>query len=191
GPSRFSSSFEGIEAARKGIEQKEPGMAEERVELKDINYRQVLPWTELFRGFQVALDPKKLLLAAGGILAMSLGWYVLAWVFFNSHTEPTWGDGKEGKYGSWAGFQQERQQWNLLYKAAGPLPSVYAPDDLADGPDEYEQIRQKFDKIPDAVRADIAAGRRSPVEFVIQGKNEDGETVDKTIHVAAKPHGKM
>ena len=39
-------------------------MAEDKVELREINYRQVFPWTELFKGFQLALDPKKLLLAA-------------------------------------------------------------------------------------------------------------------------------
>ena len=39
-------------------------MAEERSEL---SWRQLLPWTELFRAFQVALDLNKLLLAAAGI----------------------------------------------------------------------------------------------------------------------------
>src|SRR6266849_5816206 len=172
---------------------KEPGMAEEKVELRDINYRQLLPWTELFRGFQVALDPKKLLLAAGGILAMSIGWYILAVIFFSSQSEPTWADSKEGKYGSWAAFQKDRQNWNLLYKAAGNLPSVYTPDDLAESPDEYERIREKFDKVPEAVRSDIAMSKRGPVEFTIQGKSEDGDTAlkEKTIRVAAKPYGKM
>jgi hypothetical protein len=166
-------------------------MAEEKVELRDINYRQVLPWTEIFRGFQVALDPKKLLLAAGGILAMSIGWYILAVIFFSSQSEPTWADGKEGKYGSWAAFQKERQNWNVLYKAAGNLPSVYTPDDLAESPEEYNQTRQKFDEISEAVRTDIATGKRGPVEFIIRSKNEDGVDIDKTIRVAAKPYGKM
>ncbi len=38
-------------------------------------------WLHLFRSFQVALDPKKLLVAALGILVMSLGWHVLSRMF--------------------------------------------------------------------------------------------------------------
>ncbi len=37
-------------------------------------------WTEIFRSFWVALDPRKLIVAAAGILAVSLGWYVLSTV---------------------------------------------------------------------------------------------------------------
>jgi len=69
-------------------------MAEEKVEVRDINFRQVLPWTELFRGFQVALDPKKLLLAAAGILLMAIGWWLWAFVFFSSQSMPKWNDTK-------------------------------------------------------------------------------------------------
>jgi hypothetical protein len=39
-------------------------------------------WFELFRCFQVALDPRKLLAAAAGILVMSVGWYVLSAAFY-------------------------------------------------------------------------------------------------------------
>src|SRR5947209_5266736 len=60
---------------------KERCMAEDKVELREINYRQVLPWTELFKGFQLALDPKKLVLAAAGILAMYAGWWLLSVIF--------------------------------------------------------------------------------------------------------------
>ena len=38
--------------------------------------RASFPWIELFRCFQVALDPRKLLAAAAGILAVSVGWYI-------------------------------------------------------------------------------------------------------------------
>lgn len=38
-------------------------------------------WSEISRIFPVALDPRKLLLAAAGIFVMSLGWYVLSAVF--------------------------------------------------------------------------------------------------------------
>ena len=63
-------------------------MAEEKVELREINYRQVLPWTELFKGFQLALDPKKLLLAAAGIFVMYAGWVFWSWVFFAPRKAP-------------------------------------------------------------------------------------------------------
>lgn len=45
--------------------------------------RKPYPWTEIFRCFQVALDPRKLAIAAAGILAMSLGWYVLSALFWH------------------------------------------------------------------------------------------------------------
>lgn len=38
-------------------------------------------WTEIFRCFQVALGPSKLLAAAAGILGVSLGWYALSLIF--------------------------------------------------------------------------------------------------------------
>ena len=38
-------------------------------------------WTEIFRCFGVALDPRKLLIAAIGILVMSLGWHLLSRIF--------------------------------------------------------------------------------------------------------------
>lgn len=71
-------------------------MAEEKVEPREINFRQLLPWTELFRGFQVALDPKKLLLAAAGILVMAFGWWLLAQIF--DRKEPVRSDYPAAKY---------------------------------------------------------------------------------------------
>ena len=53
-------------------------MADDRAETHEINFRQWLPWTQIFRGFWIALDHKKLLLAAAGILVMAIGWYFLA-----------------------------------------------------------------------------------------------------------------
>ena len=53
-------------------------MAEDKVEPREINWRQLMPWTVLFQGFRVALDPNKLVLAAAGILLMAFGWWLLA-----------------------------------------------------------------------------------------------------------------
>lgn len=60
-----------------------------------------LPWLEIFRCFQVAIDPRKLLAAAAGILFMSVGWYVLSAVFY--YKAP---DRSEAKYSN-ATLQKE------------------------------------------------------------------------------------
>jgi hypothetical protein len=127
--------FHGAKMVVAAKRSKEFGMAEDKVELRDINFRQVMPWTELFRGFQVALDPKKLLLAAGGILVMAIGWWVLSAFFYKSRSEPSWvsGDYIKDDPESWAKFKADRRKWNLLYEAAGDPNDVryYGADDLA------------------------------------------------------------
>lgn len=50
--------------------------------------RKPYAWQEIFRCFQVALDPRKLLIAAAGILATWLGWYVLSSVFYRKAPDP-------------------------------------------------------------------------------------------------------
>ena len=57
-------------------------MAEDRLEARETDWRQLLPWTVLFQGFRVALDLNKLLLAAGGIVVMALSWWLLAIIFY-------------------------------------------------------------------------------------------------------------
>lgn len=51
-------------------------------------FKSFFAWTALLRTFLVALDPFKLIVAAAGILATALGWWLLSYVFFNSWTEP-------------------------------------------------------------------------------------------------------
>ena len=63
-------------------------MAEERIGNSDGEGRTYWAWTELFRTFQVALDPKKLVLAAAGIFVMWVGWWVLSIIFANARSEP-------------------------------------------------------------------------------------------------------
>lgn len=43
-------------------------------------------WLNLFRSFQVALDPRKLFVAAVGILVMSLGWWLLSVTFMAGYS---------------------------------------------------------------------------------------------------------
>jgi len=91
-------------------------------------------WTELFRCFQVALDPRKLLAAAAGILVMSVGWYILSAIFY--YKAPERSDAKyqnstltkeyEGKnetelneLGNLA-FERDRAEWRELADLAVP-----------------------------------------------------------------------
>ncbi|HEX4610563.1 MAG TPA: hypothetical protein VH092_20405 [Urbifossiella sp.] len=57
-------------------------MADGRDPAPGFSFRATFPWMEIFRCFQVALDPRKLLVAAAGILAMSFGWYILSVSFY-------------------------------------------------------------------------------------------------------------
>ena len=101
-------------------------MAEERVEPRETNWRHLLPWTELFRGFQVALDLNKLVLAAAGIVVMAVGWWLLALLFRAGEPAeaPLWpgayaahynGDERKG----WEQFKHDRDRWNLMHETAG------------------------------------------------------------------------
>lgn len=57
-------------------------MADGRDDAPAFSFRKAFLWTEIFRCFQVALDPRKLLVAAAGILVMSFGWYLLSAMFW-------------------------------------------------------------------------------------------------------------
>ncbi len=57
-------------------------MADGRDQSGGFSYRTALPWTNIFRSFQIALDPRKLFVAALGILAMSFSWWLLSNVFY-------------------------------------------------------------------------------------------------------------
>ncbi len=101
-------------------------MAEEKVEPRETSWRQLLPWTELFRGFQVALDVNKLALAAVGILVMAFGWWLLAVLFTagESAVAPSWpGDystrNPNNEREAWNQFKQARNHWNLMHMTAG------------------------------------------------------------------------
>lgn len=114
------------------------------------------PWTKIFSTFKVALDVKKLLLAAAGILVMALGWWVLSEVFFQlgGTTPPQWSeyklqDGNEAEYPErWESFRTARHRWNLRYKLAGrPSGDKKQEADLADSAleasyKEYEALER-------------------------------------------------
>ena len=107
------------------------------------------PWTKIFSAFKIALDIKKLILAAVGILLLWLGWWVLSWTFYSMRTMPEWKDfdnNPEQRKEQWAHFKAKRNSWNLLHELAG---SSSATDqkredagDLAADPDEYDLLKK-------------------------------------------------
>ncbi len=84
-------------------------MADERVGVRDMDTRRNLSWTELFRTFLIALDPFKLLVAAAGILATSIGWWLISAIFFSAWSAPKADDSKA-----------EHDRYALMQHAAGP-----------------------------------------------------------------------
>jgi hypothetical protein len=116
-------------------------MAEERIEPRETSWRQLLPWTELFRGFQVALDVNKLALAAIGILVMALGWWLLAVLFSTGAGDRLSGPNDAAKTNAeqWNRFKRDRDRWNLLHETAGAGKADVTEDewDQLDSYDEY------------------------------------------------------
>ncbi len=178
-------------------------MAEEKVEVRDINFRQVLPWTELFRGFQVALDLKKLLLAAAGILAMALGWWLWGVIFY-TQARPKWEDNRyysivkapvrlepgtdesakevaeaKQRQEAWNLFKDDRRKWDILHASAGTSIVHTDAGDLATTPEEYEAIKDKINP----VARDLDQNQDPKPRTVTLGKN------DYTIQ--AKPYGAL
>jgi hypothetical protein len=151
-------------------------MAEDKVEPRELNWRQLLPWTLLFQGFRVALDPNKLLLAAAGIIVMSCGWWLLSIIFH--YSKPNFGTYNSADYGgkpeaAWKAFQEDLRHWTLLHEAAGPADSdeTWGPDDVADTPKESERLT--------AVRA--AAGKLAVLLKATERNEADIDAQKKTL----------
>jgi hypothetical protein len=122
-------------------------MADDKFEPREINFRQWLPWTQIFRGFWIALDHKKLLLAAAGILAMSLGWWFISSVTYRFRKAPEWAAPNYGT--NWEAFKKDRARWNLFYEAAGPGTdhAEFDENDLANDTTQYEALARAFTAI--------------------------------------------
>ncbi len=156
-------------------------MAEERFEPREINFRQWLPWTQLFRGFWVALDHKKLLLAAAGILLMALGWYFLAWSAFAFREEPHFASGRYSDTDAgWAQFERDRRDWRLFYEAAGPTSRLQDANDLATSPSEFSVISDQFTKLDSELKTKGVDELRQQVN----GEIERGELRGKQAQAA-------
>jgi hypothetical protein len=119
-------------------------MADERSEAREVTWRQLLPWTELFRAFQVALDLNKLLLAAAGIAVMAFGWWLLAVIFATGEdkTPPDWpGAFRADSTQDWSEFRKKRLHWNLMNEAVGLQANAQIEvKDVAETLDEYNRF---------------------------------------------------
>jgi hypothetical protein len=132
-------------------------MAEDKVEAREVSWRQLLPWTEIFRGFGVALDLNKLLLAAAGIVVMFLGWWLLSVTFGAgySSTPPQYGaytaQAATTNENAWVRFKHDRDQWNLMHQTAGVGgdKQYFEVEDIAQSPEEYERVREAVGPFPD------------------------------------------
>ncbi|MGL6073688.1 MAG: hypothetical protein ACRC8S_05950 [Fimbriiglobus sp.] len=118
-------------------------MAPGQVDTPPASFRKMFLWTEIFRTFQVAIDPKKLIAAAAGILVMSFGWFILSNIFyykapdrkdetrygtkviqeaFKGVKNPDGTDLTEQQYQQEAekAFNRDKTQWENLDALAGP-----------------------------------------------------------------------
>ncbi len=96
-------------------------------------------WAGIFRCFQFALDPRKLAVAALGILVMSVGWYLLSAIFYypeptrdsdaysnttvNSYFEKKNLAEAEIKAEGDRWYQRDLEQWRVLADLAAPSKS--------------------------------------------------------------------
>src|SRR5437763_724163 len=46
------------------------------------------PWRKIFTAFKIALDLRKLLLAAAGIFIVAMGWSAIGWTFYGMREFP-------------------------------------------------------------------------------------------------------
>lgn len=145
-------------------------------------------WTKLFTAFRVALDLKKLLLAAGGLVATFFGWAILAAIFYSTAEMPKYG----AHYGTWQEFRRDRDRWNLLHEMAGTVPEKasdavkYDAGDFAGSLEEYtllEEVRSGAKTVEQ-----LAADAKSDVK----GAAAALATYEKHLRKpATKPVGKL
>jgi hypothetical protein len=115
------------------------------------------PWTKIFTAFKVALDVKKMALAAAGIFLVFAGWWAISATFFYFRTFPVYvyktdkdktedkdkkEDDKEKQdaiKAEWNRFKARRLSWNLLYKLAGYRSEQWEMVDAGDIATSHEE----------------------------------------------------
>jgi len=145
------------------------------------------PWTKIFSTFKVALDLKKLLLAAAGILVMALGWWVISEIFFflGGTTPPLWKDYKppqgtaEEIQARFESFKLARQHWNLRYKLAG-RPSGDKPYEIDVADIALHATYQEYEAL-ETIAADFGV-----LNEVLQIKSDPGLKTTWIAHGSEK-----
>ena len=108
-------------------------MADQSGELRQINWEECFPFTRLFKGFRMAMQPTKLALALAGILLMALWGGVLDCLWSGSATRPvngeTWAFWQTPDIGVWrdAQLQARRSALQTVYGPGGLLNGRKAP----------------------------------------------------------------
>lgn len=158
-------------------------MADGQLEVRESAWRQLFPWTELFRCFKVAVDPNKLLLAAAGILTTAIGWWVLAVIFQAQYPkvapEPESYQAKEVEAGDvetrareqerrrkekWEQFLADRNDWNLVNATAGIRGGDfrYEVSDLIEEKAQYDAVKRLVADKKEPNEASLAACGLNP-----------------------------
>jgi len=104
-------------------------------------------WTKVFGAFKIALDLKKLTLAAMGIFLVAVGWWVFSWTFYTIRgAAPEWKKfeynektSAEDRRAQWAHFKFCRASWNLLHELAG-APADRRATDAGDIANDHEEF---------------------------------------------------
>lgn len=186
-------------------------MADDQSGLKKDYLREFAPWTRLFSAFKVAMDPKKLLLAGGGVLAMALGWWILSAIYFSFNQNPPQPEDFKasdyevgGEEAAWKAFKSARQHWNLTFEMAGTTPEtykeakekkwIYDAADFAESRQDWENIKKEYARIKSelARRAMIVTGTSGDdqemfklevdkLPLTIQSSKENIETIERRV----------
>ena len=136
-------------------------MAEDRAGSRDIPAWKPKPasWTKIFGTFLIALDPFKLAVAAGGILATAIGWWLISVIFYSAWTkpQPSYYENRAPKdldeparsRGQDREYNRALGTWALMHELAGP------PDEI--NPD-YAQYYQRLHPDPASRNTRLAEG---------------------------------
>jgi hypothetical protein len=117
------------------------------------------PWLKIFMGFKLALDPKKLLLAAAGIFVAYIGWWAISFVFYGIRSVPSAEGYNQIKSEDVTGkeaYLADATSWSMLHILAGtPVPQKTI--------DEWEKIKN----------SEIEAGKPNlKIEHLIKAMNQ-------------------
>ena len=151
-------------------------------------------WTKLFSAFRVALDLKKLLLAAGGMVATAAGWWVLAAIFYKAEA-PDWLRDYahlENKDEAWQDFKRDRKRWNLMHEMAAPAPEKASDAVLRDAADVADTLKE-YTLLDGWLKAYRAKTKTlAEIEADPQGNADAVATFHKSLLIpAVKPVGRL